>query len=182
MIKKALVTVAGASLLGVLFFGRDAASYMTTSVGWMKDSVKSNVPVEFEIEHAALAADPVIEIVERERSARRGIEVGAPENRDVVSRRRVKDDAAAEAVERDHVLFAGRRVVQTGRDRIVGDAKPDRKDACDRVARRGEERDRLVGARGRGGCEREQERRENGRSENGRSLRMDEHGTILRSL
>jgi hypothetical protein len=52
MIKKALVTVAGASLLGVLFFGRDAASYMTTSVGWMKDSVKSNVPVEFEIERA----------------------------------------------------------------------------------------------------------------------------------
>jgi chromosome segregation ATPase len=36
----------------VLFFGRDAASYIRTSAGWVKDSVKSSVPVEFEIERA----------------------------------------------------------------------------------------------------------------------------------
>ncbi len=52
MIKKALVTAAGVGLLGTLFFGRDAASYVGTSFGWMKDSVKSSVPVEFEIERA----------------------------------------------------------------------------------------------------------------------------------
>ena len=52
MIKKTLVTFAGLSLLAVLFFGRDAVSYATTSFGWMKDSVKSQVPVEFEIERA----------------------------------------------------------------------------------------------------------------------------------
>jgi len=52
MIKKALVAVAGLGLLSVLFFGRDAASYAYTSVGWMKDSVKSQVPIEFEIERA----------------------------------------------------------------------------------------------------------------------------------
>lgn len=52
MIKKTLVTVAGLALLSVLFFGRDAASYVFTSVGWVKDSVKSQVPVEFEIERA----------------------------------------------------------------------------------------------------------------------------------
>lgn len=52
MIRKSLVAVAGASLLAVLFFGRDAVSYMSTSFGWMKDSVKSSVPVEFEIERA----------------------------------------------------------------------------------------------------------------------------------
>jgi len=52
MIKKTLVAVAGMGLLSVLFFGRDAASYMCTSVGWMKDSVKSQVPIEFEIERA----------------------------------------------------------------------------------------------------------------------------------
>ncbi len=52
MIRKTLVAVAGASLLAVLFFGRDAVSYMSTSFGWMKDSVKSSVPVEFEIERA----------------------------------------------------------------------------------------------------------------------------------
>jgi chromosome segregation ATPase len=52
MIKKTLVTVAGVTLLSVLFFGRDAVSYMGTSFGWMKDSIKSQVPVEFEIERA----------------------------------------------------------------------------------------------------------------------------------
>jgi chromosome segregation ATPase len=52
MIKKALVTVGGLSLLMVLFFGRDAASYVRTTYGWVKDSVKSNVPIEFEIERA----------------------------------------------------------------------------------------------------------------------------------
>ncbi len=52
MIKKAVVTVAGLALLSVLFFGRDAASYVFTSVGWVKDSVKAQVPIEFEIERA----------------------------------------------------------------------------------------------------------------------------------
>jgi peptidoglycan hydrolase CwlO-like protein len=52
MIKKTLVAVAGVALLSVLFFGRDAASYFTTTFGWMKDSVKAQVPVEFEIERA----------------------------------------------------------------------------------------------------------------------------------
>lgn len=52
MIKKALITVGGLTLLSVLFFGRDAASYVRTSVGWVKDSVKSSVPIEFEIERA----------------------------------------------------------------------------------------------------------------------------------
>jgi phage shock protein A len=52
MIKKTLVTVAGVALLSLLFFGRDAASYVSTTFGWMKDSVKSQVPIEFEIERA----------------------------------------------------------------------------------------------------------------------------------
>jgi hypothetical protein len=52
MIKKTLVSVGGLTLLMLLFFGRDAASYVTTSFGWMKDSVKSSVPIEFEIERA----------------------------------------------------------------------------------------------------------------------------------
>jgi phage shock protein A len=52
MIKKALIAVGGASLVMVLFFGRDAASYVKTSFGWVKDSVKSQVPVQFEIERA----------------------------------------------------------------------------------------------------------------------------------
>ncbi len=52
MIKKALVGVGGLGTLAVLFFGWDAASYIRTSFGRVKDSVKSQVPIEFEIERA----------------------------------------------------------------------------------------------------------------------------------
>lgn len=52
MIKKTMFVGSAALLAGVLFFGRDVFSYMGTSVGWVKDSVKSSVPVEFEIERA----------------------------------------------------------------------------------------------------------------------------------
>lgn len=52
MIRKALFTVGGVALLTVLFFGRDAASYVSTSCGWVKDSVKASVPIEFHIERA----------------------------------------------------------------------------------------------------------------------------------
>lgn len=52
MFKKSLY-LAGASLLVLgLLFGRDAISYVHTSAGLVKDSVKDSVPVEFEIERA----------------------------------------------------------------------------------------------------------------------------------
>jgi predicted nucleic acid-binding Zn-ribbon protein len=36
----------------MFFLGRDAFSYMKTSAGWVSESVKSNIPIEFEIERA----------------------------------------------------------------------------------------------------------------------------------
>jgi hypothetical protein len=52
MIKKAIfATVAGSLVMG-FFFGRDAASYVGTSAGQVRDSVRNSVPVEFEIERA----------------------------------------------------------------------------------------------------------------------------------
>jgi hypothetical protein len=35
-----------------MFLGRDAFSYVTTSFGWMRQTVKNSVPVDFEIERA----------------------------------------------------------------------------------------------------------------------------------
>lgn len=52
MIRKLIFVVGGALLVGILFFGRDAASYVSTSVGYLKDSVRESVPVEFQIERA----------------------------------------------------------------------------------------------------------------------------------
>jgi DNA repair exonuclease SbcCD ATPase subunit len=52
MLKKSLVVGGAVVLLLGLFFGRDACSYLTTSVGWVKDTVKTNVPIEFQIDRA----------------------------------------------------------------------------------------------------------------------------------
>jgi phage shock protein A len=52
MVKKVLVAGLGALLLSGLLFGRDAASYVSTSCGWVKQTVKDSVPIEFEIERA----------------------------------------------------------------------------------------------------------------------------------
>lgn len=52
MIKKAVISAAAVLLIGGFFFGRDLLSYATTSAGWIRDSVKEQVPIEFEIERA----------------------------------------------------------------------------------------------------------------------------------
>lgn len=52
MIKKVLIGGVTAAVLAGFFFGRDAFSYVGTTVGWVKDSVRDTVPMEFEIERA----------------------------------------------------------------------------------------------------------------------------------
>lgn len=49
MIKKVILGVVVVFLLGLFFLGRDALSYVRTSVSHVKESVKASVPVEFEI-------------------------------------------------------------------------------------------------------------------------------------
>lgn len=52
MVKKVILGTAGAGALCLVLFGREAVSYVGTTAGWFKDSVKNSVPVEFEIDRA----------------------------------------------------------------------------------------------------------------------------------
>lgn len=52
MIKKTLFVVGGLALLGLFCFGRNATSYVGTTAGWVRDSVKDSVPIQFEIDRA----------------------------------------------------------------------------------------------------------------------------------
>lgn len=52
MVKKSLFVGGALLLLLGLFFGRDAFSYTKTSLGWVRQSVKDSVPVEFELGRA----------------------------------------------------------------------------------------------------------------------------------
>jgi chromosome segregation ATPase len=52
MIKKALLVVGGLGVTTVILFGRDAASYVSTTYQKLTDSVQESVPVEFQIDRA----------------------------------------------------------------------------------------------------------------------------------
>lgn len=52
MIRKTLFVTAGLVLVGLFLFGRHAASYVGTGAGWVRDTVKESVPLNFEIDRA----------------------------------------------------------------------------------------------------------------------------------
>ncbi len=63
MIRKILFAVGGMTVLTFLLFGRNSLSYVRTSAGWVKDSVKNSVPLDFEIDRARkMVADLVPDI------------------------------------------------------------------------------------------------------------------------
>jgi chromosome segregation ATPase len=52
MVKKGIVLGIAALVLVGLLFGREGASHVKTSLGWVRQSVRESVPVEFEISRA----------------------------------------------------------------------------------------------------------------------------------
>lgn len=89
MIKKAIIGGGVSLLLGLLFFGRDAVSYVTTSTGYIKDSVKDSVPLEFEIERARRMIHDIVPEI------RKNMHVIAKEEVEVERLERQIADAAA---------------------------------------------------------------------------------------
>lgn len=52
MIRRFIILGLGVAVLGLFVFGRHASSYVRTATGWVSDSVKQAVPIEFEIDRA----------------------------------------------------------------------------------------------------------------------------------
>ncbi|HEX4150416.1 MAG TPA: hypothetical protein VHY20_15570, partial [Pirellulales bacterium] len=110
----------GATLaaLGVFFLGRDAVSYVGTSVGWIKDTVKNSVPIDFELERARRMIKNLVpdirqnmqriasEEVEVERLTRQIAESSSRLDRDRAEILRLKTDLAGNA---RRLEYAGRR-------------------------------------------------------------------------
>lgn len=57
MIRRSLIGGGVALLVMGVMLGRDAASYVRTSMGWVKESVSDQVPVEFQIDRARKLID-----------------------------------------------------------------------------------------------------------------------------
>jgi hypothetical protein len=103
--------------LGFLVFGSHALSYVRTAGGWVKDSVKNSVPVEFEIDRArGMVKDIMPEIrknmqiiakeeVEVERLEQ---EIGRLEKKQEKDRNELMSLRSEAASGKEHFKFAGR--------------------------------------------------------------------------
>jgi chromosome segregation ATPase len=60
MLKKAIVGTVAAATVGSLMFGTDAVSYVTTGYNEVRDAVRSEVPIEFELERARDEVDKIV--------------------------------------------------------------------------------------------------------------------------
>ena len=60
MIRKAIIGGTVVFLAGTVFFGRDVASYVRTSAGYVSESVTDCVPMEFQIERARGMIDDLV--------------------------------------------------------------------------------------------------------------------------
>jgi chromosome segregation ATPase len=59
-LKKLVIGTAAAAAVGALVFGRDCGSYMRTSVSSVQKAIKSEVPLEFEIQRAREMVDHLV--------------------------------------------------------------------------------------------------------------------------
>jgi hypothetical protein len=60
MVKTGVVVVVGAALVGGLFLGKDAVSYMRVSARSVQSAVKDSVPIEFELKRASDMLEDII--------------------------------------------------------------------------------------------------------------------------
>ncbi len=60
MLKKLLILVGGAAVMGYLAFGTNLFSYVGTTAGVIKDEIRSSIPVEFELKRAEKLISEII--------------------------------------------------------------------------------------------------------------------------
>jgi hypothetical protein len=110
MLKKSLLVGGALVLLLGLFFGRDACSYLTTSAGWVKDTVKSNIPIEMEISRA--------------RDMIKSLDPEIKHNMHLIAKEEVEIEKLAKQVEDQEVALAKARgdILRLKKDLETGDS------------------------------------------------------------
>ena len=94
MIKKALIGTAAALLVGGFVFGRDVFSYVRTAGASVRDAVKSEVPIEFQVERAREMVERLVPEI------RDSMHVIAEQQVDIVGHQRAEVVAMAVDAER----------------------------------------------------------------------------------
>lgn len=118
MIKKMALGTLAVAAVGGLLFGRDACSYVRTSVTSVRDSMKREVPVEFEIQRARDEVKQLLPAIKRSMHVIAEEEVGIEHLREGIAQkeqRLAEQEEAILALSADlksgdtHFVYHGRR-------------------------------------------------------------------------
>jgi chromosome segregation ATPase len=127
MIKKGFCAAGVLGLLAVIFFGRDAVSYVCTSAGRVTDSVRNSVPIEFEIDRARRMVKQLVPDIRRNMHVIAKEEVEVERLEQQIARaetRRSKNHSELAQLSRD--LRDNRRVYHyAGRNYSAGEVRAD---------------------------------------------------------
>ena len=113
MIKKSLVGAAVVALLGSFVFGREALSYLRTGCRNVREVVKSEVPLEFEIERARTLVDQLVPDI------RQCMHVIAEQQVDVEYRQAALAQREAGLLKQKDAILAIRSDLASGKDTFV---------------------------------------------------------------
>ncbi|MBX3437434.1 MAG: hypothetical protein KF861_08095 [Planctomycetaceae bacterium] len=113
MLKKAILgSLAVASASG-FFFGRDAVSYLKTGVASVRDAVRSEVPIEFEMERAKKEVEALIPEIHK------SLKLVAEQQVDVEKMRKTVEQKAAALAEQKEAILALKEDVDSGGTQFV---------------------------------------------------------------
>ncbi|MFO0979770.1 MAG: hypothetical protein U0996_25450 [Planctomycetaceae bacterium] len=113
LIKKSVMTATAVSAVAAMIFGRDAISYVSTAFRGVQDAVKSEVPVEFEVERAR---DLVAQLVPDIRKCMHKI---AEQQVDVESRQLQLSEKEASLNKQKEVILAMQNDLSNGKGEYV---------------------------------------------------------------
>lgn len=113
MLKKAIVGSVAVVATSTFFFGRDALSYLTTGASSLRNAVRSEVPIEFELERARKEVDALLPAI------RGSLKVVAEQQVDVESLRTTIENKQTALEEQEEAILALNEDLKSGEAHFV---------------------------------------------------------------
>lgn len=113
MLKKAILGSLAAASAGGFFFGTDAVSYMKTGVSTIRDAVRAEVPIEFEMERAKKEVQDLVPEIHR------SLKLVAEQQVEIEKMRSLIDKKSASLDEQKEAILALKEDLDSGNTEFV---------------------------------------------------------------
>lgn len=113
MLKKAILGSLAVASAGGFFFGSDAFSYLKTGVASVRDAVRAEVPIEFEMERAKKEIESLVPEI------RKSLKLVAEQQIDIENMRKAIDARTAALEEQEEAILALNEDLKSGDTQFV---------------------------------------------------------------